>query len=38
MPLWIYLLGHPEARLSAADRALLELWVGERLAALDAGP
>lgn len=38
MPLWIYLLGHPEARISAADRALLELWVAERLAALDAGP
>jgi hypothetical protein len=38
MPLWIYLLGHPEARLSDADRALLELWVDERLAALDAGP
>lgn len=38
MPLWIYLLGHPEARISTADRALLELWVAERLAALDAGP
>ncbi len=38
MPLWIYLLGHPEARISTADRALIELWVAERLAALDAGP
>ena len=38
MPLWIYRLGHPEARLSDADRALLGAWVDERLAALDAGP
>jgi hypothetical protein len=36
MPLWIYLLGHPEARLSAADRELLGRWVDERLAALDS--
>jgi hypothetical protein len=36
MPLWIYRLGHPEARLSAADRDVLETWVDESLAALDA--
>jgi hypothetical protein len=36
MPLWIYLLGHPEARLATADRDVLERWVNERLAALDA--
>jgi cytochrome c551/c552 len=38
MPLWIYLLGHPEARLSDADREALQRWVDERIAALDAGP
>jgi acetoin utilization protein AcuB len=31
-------LGHPEARLSAADRELLGRWVDERLAALDSPP
>lgn len=38
MPLWIYLVGHPEARISAADREVLQRWVDERLAALDAAP
>jgi cytochrome c551/c552 len=38
MPLWIYLFGHPEARLSDADREALQRWVDERIAALDAGP
>ena len=38
MPLWIYLLGHAEARLSDADRAALQHWVTESTAALDAGP
>jgi hypothetical protein len=38
MPLWVYRVGHPEARLTAEDRALLQRWVDERLAALDAGP
>lgn len=38
MPLWIYWVGHPEARLSEADRAVLQAWVDERVAALDAGP
>ncbi|MEX2208371.1 MAG: heme-binding domain-containing protein [Myxococcota bacterium] len=38
MPLGLYLLAHPEARLAAADRDLLQRWVDERLAALDAAP
>ena len=38
MPLWIYLVGHPEARLSQADREILRHWVDDRIAALDAGP
>lgn len=38
MPLWIYRLGHPESRLSDADREALQQWVTERIAALDAGP
>ena len=38
MPLWVYLVGHREARLSDADRAALERWSDERIAALDAGP
>jgi len=38
MPLWIYRVGHPEARLSPADRAALQRWVDERSAALDAAP
>lgn len=38
MPLFAYLLAHPDARLAAADRDLLERWVDERLAALDAAP
>ena len=37
MPLWVYLVGHREARLSDADRAALERWSDERIAALDAG-
>jgi len=38
MPLWVYTLGHPEAKLSPADIASLERWVAERVAALDATP
>jgi hypothetical protein len=38
MPLRLYRLGHPEARLSTADRDLLGRWVDESLAALDAAP
>ena len=26
MPPWIYILGHPEARLSMADREILRAW------------
>jgi hypothetical protein len=37
MPLWFYLPLHPDARLTAADREVLQRWVDERLAALDAG-
>jgi len=36
MPLWIYLLGHPEARLSDPDREVLKAWSDEQIAALDA--
>jgi hypothetical protein len=28
MPLWFYLPMHPEARISAADRAVLRRWAG----------
>ena len=38
MPLAIYLVRHPEAKLSPADRRVLQQWVDERIAALDAGP
>lgn len=37
MPLWTYRIGHPEARLTDADRQTLERWANERIAALDAG-
>ncbi len=38
MPLRVYTLAHPEARLSAADIATLERWISEQVAALDAPP
>lgn len=31
MPLWYYLLEHPTARLSNADREILEAWVVEAI-------
>lgn len=31
MPLWYYLLAHPEARLSEADRLILEDWAAQSI-------
>jgi hypothetical protein len=33
MPPWYYRLGHPDARLSASDRTLLQRWIAGTLAA-----